>query len=302
VRSSAGAPAAGPGRTPLSAWGGGDAGVPTYLDRIVPAVLRRLDERKCRLPQAELETLSAPGRRSSFADALRAPGVSLVAEVKRASPSKGPIRPGLEVGSLVRAYEAAGARAISVLTEQDYFQGSLDDLRTAAAHTALPLLCKDFILDPYQIHEARVCGASAVLLIAVLLGDAELSNLAGLATDLGMDVLLEVHDATEIDRALACDAAIIGVNNRDLRTFAVSLETAMELAGSVPAGRLLVAESGIWNHADVERLAARGVDGVLVGESLLRSSDVGEAVRALMRPTPPVFPGSNGEMLKEEAR
>jgi indole-3-glycerol phosphate synthase len=203
---------------------------------------------------------------------------------------------------MVRAYEAAGARAVSLLTEQDYFQGGLDDLRAAAVHTALPLLRKDFILDPYQIHEARVCGASAVLLIAALLGDAGLSSLAGLAIDLGMDVLLEVHDATEIDRALACDTAIIGVNNRDLRTFAVSLDTTMELAGRVPAGRLLVAESGIWNHADIEQLASRGVDGVLVGESLLRSSDVGEAVCALMCPTPPVFPRSIGDTQKEEAR
>jgi indole-3-glycerol phosphate synthase len=301
VRGRAGGFAAGRAQTPLGARSGGDAGVPTYLDRIVPAVLHRLDERKRRLPQAELETMSAPGCRPSFADALHAPGVSLIAEVKRASPSKGPIRPGLEVGSLVRAYEAAGARAISVLTEQDHFRGSFDDLRAAVVHTGLPLLLKDFVLDRYQIHEARVFGASAVLLIAGLLSDDELSGLAGLAIDLGLDVLLEVHDTMEIDRALACDAAIVGVNNRDLHTFIVSLETTVELARSVPAGRLLVAESGIWDHSDVERLASCGVDAVLVGESLLRSSDVGEAVHALMCPPPPVFPRPIDHTQKKEA-
>ena len=301
MRGRVGAFAAGRAQTPHRAEGRGTAGVPTYLDRIVPAVLNRLGERKRRLPQPELETMSAPGRRPSFADALRAPGVSLIAEVKRASPSKGPIRPGLEVGLLVGAYEAAGARAISVLTEQDHFRGSLDDLRVAVGHTSLPLLLKDFILDRYQIHEARVFGASAVLLIAGLLSDGELSGLAGLAIDLGLDVLLEVHDAMELDRALACDAAIIGVNNRDLHTFSVSLEATVELARSVPAERLLVAESGIWHHSDVERLASCGVDAVLVGESLLRSSDVGEAVQALMFPTPPACPRPIDHARKKEA-
>ncbi len=159
--------------------------------------------------------------------------------MKRASPSKGPIRPDLEVGSIVKAYEAAGARAVSVLTEQDHFGGSLDDLRAAAASTGLPLLRKDFIVDAYQVHEARVFGASAVLLIAALLDDAELLDLAGLANHLGLDVLLEVHDATEMTRALAVDGAIIGVNNRDLRTFAVSLETTERLAGSGPSGEVV---------------------------------------------------------------
>jgi indole-3-glycerol phosphate synthase len=257
---------------------------PTYLDLIVPAVLRRLADRKRLLPQAELEGMPALGPRPPIVDALRAPGVSLIAEVKRASPSKGPIRPDLEVGAVVKAYEAAGARAISVLTEQDHFAGSLDDLRTAAANTGLPLLRKDFILDGYQIHEARVFGASAVLLIAALLDDAELEALSGLAGDLGLDVLLEVHDATEMTKALAVDGVIIGINNRDLRTFAVSLETTEQLAGLVPPGRLLVGESGIRDHDDIERLASFGVDAALVGESILRNADVGAAIEALMCP------------------
>jgi indole-3-glycerol phosphate synthase len=228
--------------------------------------------------------------------------VSLIAEVKRASPSKGPIRPDLEVDQIVKAYKAAGARAISVLTEQDHFHGSLDDLRTAAASTRLPLLRKDFIVEAYQVHEARVFGASAVLLIAALLDDAELRCLSGLANDLGLDVLLEVHDATEMARALAVDGVIIGVNNRDLRTFAVSLETTERLAGYVPSGRLLVGESGIRDHSDVERLASFGVDAVLVGESIVRNADVGAAIEALMCPPVQVLERPVGNVLDKEAR
>jgi indole-3-glycerol phosphate synthase len=273
----------------------------TYLDRIVPAVRRRLEERKSRLPQAGLEAMAGPGTRPSFAAALGAPGVSLIAEVKRASPSKGPIRPDLDVKAVVSAYEAADARAVSVLTEEDYFLGGLDDLRTAAAHTGLPLLRKDFIVDAYQIHEARVFGASAVLLIAALLDDDGLHELAELAIDLGLDVLLEVHDAAETARALAVDGAIIGVNNRDLRTFAVTLETTARLAGLVPAERLLVSESGIRDHDDVERLASHGVSGVLVGEGILMHADVKTAIHALMEPLPPVGARPVGHVTRGEA-
>ena len=268
------------------------SGRSTYLDRIVPSVLRRLDERKSSVPLEELRAAAerqvVVGARAAFAAALAAPGVSLIAEVKRASPSKGPIRPALDVGEMVGAYEAAGARAVSVLTEQDHFAGSLEDLCTAAGRTSLPLLRKDFILDGYQIYEARIFGASAVLLIAALLDDHHMAELAALAFDLGMDVLLEVHDAAEMARALALDGVIVGINNRDLRSFTVSLETTVELAGLVPAGRLLVGESGIREHTEVEKLASCGVDAVLVGETILRSPDVRAAVRALMEPIPAV--------------
>jgi indole-3-glycerol phosphate synthase len=277
-----------------------EGGVPTYLDRIIPAVLRRLEERQRRVPQEILESLPLPGARASFAEAIRAPGMSLIAEVKRASPSKGPIRPGLDAGLLAREYEVAGARAISVLTEQDHFGGSMDDLRAAVDATELPVLRKDFILDQYQIHEARMWGASAVLLIAALLSDEKLRRLAGLAADLGLDVLLEVHDRMEMARALVLDGVVIGVNNRDLRTFAVSLDTTVELAALVPPERLLVGESGIRTRADIERLAACGVDGVLVGESLLRSRDVETAVGELMHPTPAVPPRSIVHLQTEE--
>jgi indole-3-glycerol phosphate synthase len=267
---------------------GKPAGAPTYLDRIVPSVIARLEARKRQVPLRELEATVTPRPRASLAEALKGPGVSLIAEVKRASPSRGPIRPRLEVGPLVRAYEAAGARAVSVLTEEEYFSGGPDDLRAAAAAAQLPVLRKDFIVDEYQIHEARAWGADAVLLIAALLSDEELHGLVGMAVNVGLDVLLEVHDRSEMLRALSIDEAIIGVNNRDLRTFTVSLATTLDLAGLVPPERLLVSESGIWTHADVVQLAACGVNGVLVGESLLRSPDVGAAVEALLRPAPVV--------------
>ena len=273
-----------------------------YLDRIVPSVLGRLEERKRRVPLSQLEALVGPGVRSSFVHAIRAPGVSLVAEVKRASPSKGLIRPELEAGELAKTYEEAGAQAVSVLTEEEHFLGSPDDLRAAAAATRLPILRKDFILDEYQLYEAGAWGASAVLLIAALLPDQTLRRFARLAGDLGLDVLLEVHDRSEMVRALSVEGAIIGVNNRDLRTFAVELQTTFELADLVPADRLLVSESGIRTHADVVQLAACGVNGVLVGESLLRNPDVGIAVARLMQPSPTLAQRPVVAAKTEEAR
>ena len=256
----------------------------TYLDRIVPAVRRRLEERKQALPLSALRPGLVPFRRSSFAEAMAEPGMSLIAEVKRASPSKGPIRPDLSVASLVRAYERAGARAISVLTEQDFFSGSLEDLREAVAATALPVLRKDFILDAYQVYEARAVGASAVLLIAALLSDSELEALTALAANLELGVLLEVHEEAELTRALRFPGVVIGVNNRDLRTFNVSVRTTVDLSRLVPPERLLVGESGICSNEDVRTLEACGVDGVLVGETLLRNPDVEAAVSQLMQP------------------
>lgn len=254
----------------------------SYLDRIVPAVLRRLEERRTRLPMADLQAMAPGSPRASFAEAIKAPGVSLIAEVKRASPSKGPIRPDLEVERLAADYEAGGARAVSVLTEGDFFLGDLRDLECAAGVTALPLLRKDFIVDEYQLHEAKSHGASAVLLIAALLEDVRLHELSGVAKHLGLDVLLEVHDEAEMDRALSVEDAVLGINNRDLRTFSVSLNTTERLAGLVPEGRLLVSESGIHTRDDVERLVDAGVDGVLVGESLLVEGDAQAAVRELL--------------------
>ena len=293
---------AGPAGASSGAGDGMPPGGPTYLDRIVPSVIARLEERKRRIPLHELEAVAAQGPRPSFAEALRAPGVSLIAEVKRASPSKGPIRLGLEVGALVTAYEDAGARAVSVLTEEQHFLGGPDDLRAAAAVTRLPLLRKDFILDEYQIFEARAWGADAVLLIAALLPDETLRRLARLAMELGLDTLLEVHDRSEMIRALQVEGVIIGINNRDLRTFTVSLNATLGLAYLVPPERLLVSESGIWTHADVNRLAACGVNGVLVGESLLRNPDVRTAVTQLMNPVPAVARRPTVTVERGEAR
>jgi indole-3-glycerol phosphate synthase len=272
----------------------------SYLDAILPDVRRRLAERKVLVSQAELARTRPTVRRASFMQALHSPGVSVIAEVKRASPSRGGIRPDLDVASLVTAYQAGGAAAVSVLTEEDHFRGSLADLRTAAAVTRLPLLRKDFIVDPYQVHEARAFGASAILLIAALLDDRDLRSLAALAEDLGLDVLLEVHDAGEMARALAVDGTVIGINNRDLRTFEVSLDTSLRLAEAVPRGRLLVSESGIRNRADLETLAAVGVDAVLVGESLLREDDVVGAVSTLSRPVSAAIRRSGDEKRTEE--
>jgi indole-3-glycerol phosphate synthase len=266
--------------------GGRNAGGTSYLDAIMPDVRRRLAERKALRSQSELEESLGfgPEPRPSFAAALRGPHVSLIAEVKRFSPSKGAIRPEADVASLVAAYERGGATSVSVLTEGDHFGGSLADLRSAAAATGLPLLRKDFVVDPYQLYEARACGASAVLLIAAILDDARLARLSAVAAGLGLDVLLEVHDAREMERAMAVEGAVIGINNRDLRTFEVSLEASATLAGMAPVDRLLVAESGIRDLADIGRIASAGIDAVLVGESLLRAEDVEATVRALTRP------------------
>jgi len=275
---------------------------PDYLERIVPAVRRRLDERRALTSLTQPTVSGRSQSRRSLAQALSKPGISLIAEVKRASPSKGPIRPDLQVVELVRAYEAAGARAVSVLTEQDFFGGSLEDLRLAVASTGLPVLRKDFIFDEYQVYEAEAYGASAILLIAALLDDACLGRLAESAAARGLDVLLEVHDAAELERALAVEGAIIGVNNRDLRTFEVSLETTVGLAAAIPKGRLLVSESGIRDRHDVERLAGSGVDAVLVGESLLVTEDAGEAVRGLIGNAPAVAPRSKETTGAQEGR
>lgn len=254
----------------------------TYLDRILPAVRRGVERRRQAVPLEVLRNRPRSIRRASFAEAMKSPGVSLIAEVKRASPSKGPIRLDLDVRSLVGEYERAGARAISVLTEEDFFRGSLSDLRAAASATALPLLRKDFILDEYQVYEARDAGASAVLLIAAALSDGELERLVALAGELELDVLLEVHDQAEAARAAAYPGAVIGINNRDLRTFSVSLQTTVDVARVLPPDRLLVGESGIGTGEDVRLLATAGVDAILVGETLLRSPDIKHTVDTLL--------------------
>ena len=220
-----------------------------------------------------------------FTAALQRPGVSVIAEHKRRSPSAGAIREDLELEDVVSAYERGGAAALSVLTEGPNFGGSLDDLRRARAATTLPILRKDFTLDTFQVHEAHAAGADAILLIVAALDDARLAELHGLATELGLAALVEVHDAGELARALALAPSLIGINNRDLTTLRVDRRRTFELREAIPAGVTVVSESGFSAPEQVEELARARVDAVLVGEALMRSPDIESRVRALAAPT-----------------
>jgi len=217
----------------------------------------------------------------AFSSALQKDGINIIAEFKRRSPSKGMIREGANPSDVARAYQAGGAVAMSVLTEEDYFAGSLDDLRAVKSAVELPVLRKDFIVEEYQIYESAVAGADAILLIVAALDDGLLSQLRELAEDeLGMDALVEVHTSEEMQRAAACGAKLIGVNNRDLRTFAVSLETSLSLAREAPSEALLISESGLKHAADLQRLYEAGYRGFLIGETLMRADDPAAALRS----------------------
>jgi len=253
------------------------------LDDIIAA---RRDDLAAAQRAHPLEALSErPGwalPRRGFTAALRARRPAVIAEVKKASPSKGVIRADFDPVAIARRYAACGAAAISVLTEERHFQGSPAHLEAIRAAVDVPLLRKDFIVDPYQVAEARAWGADAILLIVAALDDAALRDLHAAALDLGLDVLVEAHTAEEVDRASAAGATLIGINNRDLRTFVTTLETAERLRSRLPAGAVGVAESGIESAADVERLRAAGYDVFLVGESLMRQPDPGAALQALL--------------------
>ena len=261
----------------------------THKD-VIPSILKRIVATK----HEELKTLvgTGPELRSraagarpprGFAAALRRPGeVRLLAEVKRRSPSAGEIRPGADPVEVARAYQQGGAAALSVLTDREYFGGDLDALRSVSATVPLPVIRKDFVVDPLQVYEARAAGADAVLLIVRILEDSQLRDLHGVITELGMDALVEAHNADEVERALAAGTTLLGINNRDLDNFVTDLGLSLRLAASVPAEVTLVGESGIRTAEDVDRLGAAGVDAILVGESLMRQPELSAAAAALV--------------------
>jgi indole-3-glycerol phosphate synthase len=258
------------------------------LDHIVDVKRDEVRALAGRASELSARAKDAPPPRG-FAAALRRPGeVRLLAEVKRRSPSAGEIRPGADPVEVARAYESGGAAALSVLTDRQFFGGELDFLVRVREAVRLPVLRKDFVIDPLQVHEARAAGADAILLIVRILSDAQLAGLHGLARELGMDVLVEVHTAGEMERTLAAGCTLAGVNNRDLATFTTDLDLSIRLASTVDEEVTLVAESGIRTAADVDRLGAAGFDAILVGESLMRQPDLRAAAAALVgRPKAP---------------
>jgi len=253
-----------------------------FLEKILLTTREDLERRKKSAPVDELPKPPHTRAAGGFGQAIAAPGISVIAEIKRASPSRGMIRPELDVAAIATAYEKAGAAAVSVLTEERHFRGSLADLQEARGACGLPLLRKDFIIDPYQIREAAAYGADAVLLIVTALTGHELRTLYEEAVSVGLECLVEVHDGEELKRALEMEAPLIGINNRNLRTFKVNLDTTLNLIESVPSDRLVVSESGIRDRADVSLLAAAGVRAVLVGETLMRSPDPGVKLEELL--------------------
>jgi len=264
----------------------------TFLATILASTRAALKAAKADVPVAELERRAAGHRPRGWAAALRnwpAKGPAVIAEIKKASPSKGLIRKDFDPEWLARRYRAGGAAALSVLTDEPYFQGSLRNLELASAATPLPCLRKDFIIDEYQIVEARAHRADAILLIAAALGGTELKRFAQAARELALDVLVEVHTADELDWVLGAlgeaGADAIGVNNRDLRTFEVNAQTSLALVGRIPKSVVRVTESGIATREDLQRLCTAGFDAFLIGESLMRQPDPGAALAELLSAT-----------------
>jgi indole-3-glycerol phosphate synthase len=261
---------------------------PDVLARICADTAAEVDRRRLATPLAVLRSRIAHARHKprGFGEALKARLIAgecgLIAEIKRASPSGGLIRGNIDPARVARDYQAGGATCLSVLTDGPHFQGSLADLDAARAAVPLPVLRKDFIVDPWQVYESRAAGADCILLIMAALSDAQAIELEGLAREMDMDVLAEVHDRWELDRALGLQTPLIGINNRNLKTMRTDIATTLELAPHVSPGRILVTESGIGGHADLRRLAAVGAHCLLVGESLLRQPDLVAATRALL--------------------
>ncbi len=258
----------------------------TILDTILATKRREIAEARARTaPDAMARQARAAAPARDFVGAMRAKIAAglpaVIAEVKKASPSKGLLRPHFDPPAIAASYERGGAACLSVLTDAGFFQGAAAHLVAARSACALPLLRKDFIIDPFQIHEARALGADCILLIAACLETGELQALEAQAIDLGMAVLVEVHDASELERALTLRTPLLGINNRDLRTFETRLETTLELLTRVPAGKVVVTESGIAAPGDVARMRAAGIHAFLVGETFMRAPDPGNALASL---------------------
>lgn len=253
------------------------------LQTIVDHTARELESRRRARPlRALTESPLFAAPRRDFAGALAAPGRRIVAEVKRASPSLGRIRDDFDPVAIAAGYARAGAAAISVLTDERFFEGSLDYLAAIRGHVAVPLLRKDFLFEPYQIYEARAAGADAFLLIAAILRTEVIRELVALGREMDMTALVEVHTAEQLERALAAEAAVIGINNRDLDTFVTRLETGLELLDAVPPGRTVVIESGLKTTADLARFEAAGARAFLIGETFMRAPDPGAALGELL--------------------
>lgn len=255
-----------------------------FLDKIVAEKLDELEQRQKTVPLSELEAaVREKPPPLGLAEALEGDGISLIAEVKRASPSKGVLRPELDPVKLAGTYVQGGAAAISVLTESKYFMGSSKDLEAIKHHLPdIPLLRKDFILKPYQVFESRAWGADALLLIAAILDDTELKELLSLSHDLGMQCLVEVHNEEELKRALAGDVKIIGINNRNLDTMSVDINVTRRLRPLIPPERIVVSESGIKGRGDVQKLREWGINAVLIGETLVTADDVTAKIKELL--------------------
>ncbi|BCO32756.1 indole-3-glycerol phosphate synthase [Thiohalobacter sp. COW1] len=262
------------------------AEVPDILRRILDRKAEEVAERRQRLPLAELEAgLAEASPVRGFAAALDSRitqnQAAVIAEIKKASPSKGVLRADFDPAAIAASYARGGAACLSVLTDVDFFQGADAYLQQARAACPLPVLRKDFMLDPYQVVEARAIGADCILLIVAALEDARMQELAGLAQDLGMNVLVEVHDAAELERALRLPCRLVGINNRDLRSFDVSLDTTLDLLAGIPGDRLVVTESGIHTPADVALMREHGVHAFLVGEAFMRAAEPGAKLAEL---------------------
>ena len=263
--------------------------LPTVLEKIVARKVEEVAERRARAPLAEVEALArAADAPRGFARAMQVQAArkqaAVIAEVKKASPSKGVLREHFVPAEIARSYEEGGATCLSVLTDVDFFQGGDAYLQEARAACQLPVIRKDFLIDPYQVVEARALGADCVLLIVACLEDGQMRELAATAKDMGLDVLVEVHDGAELERALQLETPLLGINNRNLHTFDVSLETTLDLLPRVPRDRLVVTESGILTRADVELMEISGVYAFLVGEAFMRAENPGAELSRLFFP------------------